>query len=431
MYKYSNNSVSLLKFLIRFLSVSMFIMASGAFIYLIKEGGAQDQSFHITNRSASFIDKLPLLWLAASMLSIGLYVVITKFKIIYLPGSIALLLTVCVISAFWSDESRSIISTSLTLIMSFLLIGIEVKFYGANSTLHSLRLICIFILITSYIAIFLVPSYGIGVGAHEGSWQGVFVHKNEMGNFFALTLVLFLTRAVKLKLIDFIYCGFALLLVYGSESASGALNAAVIVLVSALIRYNSVKTFVYKNRYLLVILFIAVNFLIVYIALNVSQFEIGKKDSSFSNRNMIWLYILSKAGESPWFGFGLGQLSAEINENSGAFFNHVGFVVGTAHNGFIQTFYELGLVGVGVMVLILLMQVNLAADNRYFNLSFVMALGFIMVNAFQSAMVSFNVDLLFLMYSAFICKETAHKIRDWSDKPLMLQFWQRRTSRFT
>ncbi|MGH9878997.1 MAG: O-antigen ligase family protein, partial [Nitrososphaerales archaeon] len=128
------------------------------------------------------------------------------------------------------------------------------------------------------------------------------------------------------------------------------------------------------------------------------EFSIFEKDSSFSNRNLIWIYILAKVAASPWIGYGLDQLAALTNKNNAEFFNNVGFLVNSAHNGFLETAFSLGFLGLVLTLWVLVSQLTNKSVGAGFGLLFGYVVSFILINTFESKLISFNFYLIGLMY---------------------------------
>src|SRR5690606_3260880 len=106
---------------------------------------------------------------------------------------------------------------------------------------------CWFGLTLSVLAIFVLPSYGRMSVVFPDAWQGVFVHKNNLGWFGTLSLTVFISSwAEKRRSIHFL-CGIgvSLFLVVGSGSATSLLAALAIAFVFVFARYRSIRALSY------------------------------------------------------------------------------------------------------------------------------------------------------------------------------------------
>jgi exopolysaccharide production protein ExoQ len=62
--------------------------------------------------------------------------------------------------------------------------------YHPSTVLHLVTFSLGVIVVLSLLLVFLVPDWGVMSSPHEGSWQGVFVHKNILGRWSAITILL-------------------------------------------------------------------------------------------------------------------------------------------------------------------------------------------------------------------------------------------------
>lgn len=100
----------------------------------------------------------------------------------------------------------------------------------------------------------------------------------------------------------------------------------------------------------------------------------GEAGIDLSGREEAWRFFLDKAGESPWFGRGLG---AVLEANDGTLYT--GFAV--PHNEYIRFYYDTGLIGVTLLFVALLTVLlfwarRLAGSGQLYGLAF--AFGFLL-----------------------------------------------------
>lgn len=386
--------------IIESLAFLMIVLSSGAFIQLIKDGGARDQGLENNLTYSGPLNALPFIWIACVVFVIAIVFFAKKFKKIKLSRSLAALIAFCFLSTIWAEFPTVSFRIALFITAAYLLISIQVALYGWQTTVRFLNLALFAILVCSLITVLAVPSYGISVGAeHVGKWQGVFDHKNSLGNFASMSFLIFIWHyRQKKSRLALIAALLAIVLVIGSQSGTALANMMVVIFISVLLSFKLTERIVYKLRYVIIFLLIALSFFAVFMAIGFEEFSIFEKDSSFSSRNLIWVYVLGKVASSPWFGYGLDQLTALTNKNSAEFFNSVGFLVGSAHNGFIETAFSLGFIGLMLMFWVFVSQlINKRADAG-FTLSFGYLVSFIVINTFEARMISFNIYLVGLMY---------------------------------
>jgi exopolysaccharide production protein ExoQ len=78
------------------------------------------------------------------------------------------------------------------------------------------------------------------------------------------------------------------------------------------------------------------------------------RDLSFSGRTDIWSLTIEMAGDRPWLGWGYGTGFSAHSPTGQTFYSVLGWIPPTAHNGFLNIYLELGLVGVALAGVVLL-----------------------------------------------------------------------------
>lgn len=378
----------------------LIVLSSGAFINQIKDGGAREQGLENSLSYAGPLNKLPLIWLAGILFVIAVLFLTKNLKKIKIAWPMATLIAFCFASAMWADFPRVAFQSTLFIAAAYLLINLQVALYGGQATLRFLSLVFFIILVCSLIAALIVPSYGIAVGSeHEGRWQGVFEHKNSLGNFSAMSFLFFVWRYQQQKSKSVLVGALlSVVLVIASQSSTALANMVIVIFVSALLSFKFTEKITYRLRYVLIVFLIALSFFAILVAIGFQEFSIFEKDSSFSNRNLIWIYILAKVAASPWIGYGMDQLGALTNKNSAEFFSNVGFLVGSSHNGFLETTFSLGYIGLIMMLWVLMSQLSNKRGGIGFPLLFGYIVLFIVLNTFEARMISFNIYFIGLMY---------------------------------
>lgn len=378
----------------------LIVLSSGAFIQLVKDGGARDQGLENTLTYSGPLNALPLIWTAGALFIITILFLTKKLKRINFSWSLISLIAFCFASVAWADFPKVSFRVALFIATAYLLISTQIALYGWQATLRFLWVTFFIILGCSLIAILIIPSYGIAVGfEHAGKWQGVFDHKNGLGNFAAISFLIFVWQYQQQKSKAALMAALlSIVLVIGSQSGTALANIAVVILVSALLSFKFTEKIAYRLRYVIIIFLITMSFFAVFIAIGVEEFSIFEKDSSFTGRNMIWIYILAKVAESPWIGYGLDQLAALTNKNTAEFFTNVGFLVSSSHNGFLETAFSLGSIGLILTLWVFMSQLSNKRGSAGFTLLFSYLISFVVVNTFEARMISFNIYFIGLMY---------------------------------
>lgn len=199
-----------------------------------------------------------------------------------------------------------------------------------------------------------MPDYGIDfVSNNEISWRGIFNHKQYLGRQMVISIVtclhLFLDKSKhRFWLMGLLFLSLILLILSSSKSA-------LILLILSLGLFPIFSLL--KQGYRLKIPIFIFSFLIVIsitllITLNLQTILVDflGKDLTFNGRTTIWQLTLEKAWERPWLGYGYSgfwtsDAASYILNNTWAVVAKTEGVRFHAHNGFIEVFLQLGLVG--------------------------------------------------------------------------------------
>ena len=230
-----------------------------------------------------------------------------------------------------------------------------------------IRKLCWFFVITaslSYGLALIFPAMGTHIGyPFFGAWRGLYIHKNFLGAQMALGTIIFLLNILSIENRLFIrLSGFCLYLltaglVYLSRSATGIivfiiLNAGLL-LASAWVKW---KNRLQRIHYLgLGILFTA-TILLVLTNLNF-VFGLLNRNTTLTGRLPLWSFLINSGiSKHPLFGTGFGatwasdQFRLATQVASGWEYAPI-----TAHNGLIELFLSLGLVGVILLIAIVVL----------------------------------------------------------------------------
>lgn len=209
-------------------------------------------------------------------------------------------------------------------------------------------------LILSVLLAVALPHYGIMGGVHEGALRGVFTHKNQFGAMMVPGGVVFLLKALRNQRTSWIYwlllIGNIALIVL-SRSTTALATMAIMLLLCLVYR-------IFRWRYELMISAIlgATVFAIGATILFTGAFDLDSilaifgKDATFSSRTLIWQYVWDKITYRPWFGYGLAAFWQGLEGPSGYIQLAMRVTVVYAHNGFLDLWLSIGLVGLSVFL---------------------------------------------------------------------------------
>lgn len=400
-----------LKGFVELLVFVMVIISSRAIVKLIIDGGAVNQARHlVVGGSESLLGYvlfgyLMLGWKLAVLLVVVLFGGGRRLRNNLDPVWV-ILIGLCFVSILWARYQQEARNSAFMILFSYVLVLLHFEICGWRRVISFITNVFLLVLFLSVFFVIVIPSYGISVGDHDGKWQGVFTHKNELGLFVSLAYV-YLSMWFKFDKSWLVRIGIALslILAVGSGSTSALFCVGISSFFIAILRYPWIRRRVYSWRYVLLAAMCGTCLYVFSISISQSSvIEIGNKDSSFSNRNLIWMFLLSQIYRAPWFGHGLEQIGASLMRDSSIFFKNVGFVVGTAHNGFIETAHALGFVGLFLVVAVLIRPLRQKKYETEFDFVFMFLTVFLIQNMFSSYLVGFNIYFIMLMYVSNILK---------------------------
>ena len=208
------------------------------------------------------------------------------------------------------------------------------------------------LLILSILFVVGIPQYGVMAGVHEGAFRGVFTHKNQFGAFMAPAGVIFWLNALRGKKHSWIYwcllalsCGTMIM----SQSTT-ALGTFVVMLLLCMV-YR-----IFRWRYeVMVSAILAVTIIglgaLIYIAgyYDTLVGSVGK-DTTLSGRTFIWQAVWDQIQLKPWLGYGLAAFWNGLQGPSAYVQLAVRIPVIYAHNGFLDLWLSVGLVGLIIFI---------------------------------------------------------------------------------
>ncbi|MGF1479260.1 MAG: O-antigen ligase family protein [Cyanophyceae cyanobacterium] len=311
---------------------------------------------------------------------------------------VALLVGLAVVSVLWSS------SPSFTLRRSIALAG--TTFFGLyfatryrlRKQLHLLGWTFGIAIVLSFLFALFLPEYGIMGGSfHAGTWRGIYSHKNGLGRVMVLSASVFLLLATDAKNRFLLWCGLSLSLVLLVLSTSkGALASGIVVLATLALhwilrrRYAAAITSAIAAAMVSACLVIQVS-ANVYIPLIINSAVADLQNASsitsplsappdtgasevkpasgeeiaplqkrprrvtaenlttLTGRTKLWPRVLDITKERPWLGYGYNGFW-KVTEESRELQANVGEFAKNSHNGLLELWLDLGLVGVAIFI---------------------------------------------------------------------------------
>jgi len=331
-------------------------------MYILMRIAAVHHHFFSPSKLTSSFDYQPLGAIILMAVIGGLLIIIvpdykTFLRVIRDTAIIWILVIWTSLSSFWSLEPSLALNKSLTLLgMTAFGIFLSLR-YKIENQLKILGLVIGIISIENLLLLFTL-SEGIDHGVYRGGgrgyfinpslWKGIFSNSNFLGNVMAQGVLAFFflifgKRNRLLSSAGFILCSIFLV---GSQSRTSLVALILSVLgfffLYLIIRQRRIKRPAFS--FLIAIIGI-IGAGLVYLNYQ-SVLEVLGTDSTLNNRIKIWTVLWEKIQLHPLLGVGYGNfwrgreigVSAEVAKEIGWYPFH-------GHNGFIDLWLELGLIG--------------------------------------------------------------------------------------
>ena len=250
--------------------------------------------------------------------------------------------------------------TFTTIIIVSLAYTIELMTY--RQVVRLLLAACVTILVLDWLAVAMFSLALHQAGELDpslvGNWRGIHNHKNEAGAFCAISLILFIYEARRLRST---MTGPALIVMTSvflyethSKTSGGFVFAALLI--------GAAADIAYKNPAIRrMVAFLAIGLVLLALALVGDPLSpiarLFDDPAALTGRVQIWPVLMNYAWDHPWLGAGYGSFWA-IGDASPIFDYASGWVttVDHSHNGYIQILIQTGAIGLAITTVALIVQ---------------------------------------------------------------------------
>lgn len=359
--------------------------------------------------------------LSLSIYSIGIVVAITSYRRLWhlLVGNplVVALMVYVLFSAFWSPYPEATFRRGFALLLTTVFAMYLVLRFAPRELLvllgWALFVACV---MSAFFALF--TAWGTHrIGPHAGLWRGAFGHKNQLGLFAALAVVVaFLLQSQYsglMRLHWWITMGLGVVLLGMANSAT-----SVAVCVGTLCTWPLVKALragrLPKNVKVPVVLFLGFGGLLALI-INFFTFGIEAlgRDMTLTGRTTLWALAIDAGMDHPWFGAGYRAFWTEKGAADVYAYLLSWNAVGNGHNGYLDVWLELGFIGVGLFVALLVVATRrvwprLVDSNDHVGAFYALFLIFLLVYSLPEKVIleqSHLMWVLFLMTTFWLTPE--------------------------
>lgn len=267
---------------------------------------------------------------------------------------LAMLVGLCFASQYWSIDYQTTSRRVIALAIS----GVFALYLGAafrGPYLPRLLMLSSLIMaVGSLVMVFAFPSIGVHHDVNAGLWRGLWYEKNQMGAVMvigATAAAACLASPDPRRLVPAIAFVLSSGLVLATQSKTS--------LLCLMLGVGVVAGFWTLRRGGAAFTVVAVWSAVVLAALglwiwethSVAVLEALGKDPSLTGRTEIWSSLMRRVAERPWTGYGYGAFWGRMGESPPADWvrKETGWIVPSAHNGWIDVLVQLGWPGAILM----------------------------------------------------------------------------------
>ncbi len=331
-----------------------------------------------------------------------------------------LFLLYALFSCFWS-MSPSISFKRWFQFFGFFVIGLSAV-CGSKDITPQLKVFLAITALSQIFSLLFVILFPSTMTIGFGGWKGLFLHKNQLGSVCVISLAFWIAASNKsfpkiirtsMPLVILII----LILVVGSRSTTAVVICFSIFSIFCFLKFPipmPIKAFFLPIPIILILLF-----LVNYTSRSPVDFvfaEILNKGTDFSGRTDLWQAIITSANENPILGVGYDAFWGTYR-SAGVLIKHdISWInLNQSHNGYLDVFNELGIVGLVLFCTLLLSTitklVRLLNKNIHLYISFLLILMSIVINNFTES--SFcrqsNLNWIIFVVITVIVAHESHK----------------------
>jgi len=292
---------------------------------------------------------------------------------------LAALLVLTALSVLWSINQeltlRRVLAAGMTTVF-----GVHLASrYNWRELLTLFGLTWFFLACLSYIVSIGMPVLGQEQVEHVGAWRGPWFQKNTLGGHMARSTFLFafliLTEQERRRLwIAGLVLSMGLVFMSTSKTALLGMLIGFLILGGAVVMKRGAR-----RALVLVWSTITIGGLMVAVAVlqPALVFELLGRDATLTGRTDIWTALRYVIAERPWLGHGYGAFWTPGSVQAEFVRDQVQWAAPTAHNGWLETWLSIGLVGLALFSLSFAMTVGRAISAAFSSWYGIFAIGFL------------------------------------------------------
>lgn len=344
----------LLLFVEQAFTVVSLLLYSGGPLTVILSGGANEGDEE-TGAAPEMDSSLILLLFFVNYIITFCLLVLRWKKVVYVADKnrwMAALIGIAVLSVFWSSDPAQTVKRGIAIVGTTLFGLYLASRYTMKEQLQLFTWMYLIAILLSFVFIGAMPKYGIMGGVHEGKWRGIYNHKNTLGKVISPGIIILLLQASgsrKNRLILWILFSLAFVLLLRASSTSSLLNVVVVIAASFCfrsIRWREEKMF---TGIISTLTIGGCFYFLLSVYSEVFLAALGK-EPTLTGRGDMWPHIFEMIWKSPILGYGYGAFWAGPGTPSFYIWQATGWTPPNSHNGFLDLWLYIGLLGLGLFI---------------------------------------------------------------------------------
>ena len=323
----------------------------------------------------------------------------------------------------WSVAPDETLRRSIALFLTTIFGVYLAERYDSYTFLRMLMWVLIACIVLSLVFIFAVPHLGIMQhNPHVGAWRGVFVHKNVLGRYMVVAIVVFAVLATwkawegekPIRWLWF-FVALALFLLLMSQSRSPLAAGAVVLLGLPLANVLRLKPLMSLAGVTIALALVIVIGAAAWLNFELLLGGLGR-DATLTGRTTIWELVLDKIHERPMLGYGYSAFWADPNGPVSDVWAVSRWNATHAHSGLLEVWLGVGLVGLTLFALGFISTIaaalrDIRSEGGGESLWILVFLSlFLAISVTESSILGRN-TLFWIMYVYCMCRVSARRKR--------------------
>lgn len=322
------------------------IIYSGGLLTLLVSGGAGETEVEVTyDTSWVRIFYFVMYLITCCLLALRWR---TAIDIINRDKYLWILIALPVISMLWSFDRANTLKDSVTLVGSSIFGLYFAIRYSIKQQLQLIATACIVAIVLSTMFVIFIPKYGIMQDLHSGAWRGIHSHKNGLGQMMGLSTLVFTILGIdQRKKFSILWIGLILsfTLLVLSRSTASMTNTLIVIPFFWLLHILRLQYSLMIPTIIGLMTIGLTSSIWIQDNLAVLAGSVGK-NVTLTGRTSVWEFVWEMIQKQPWIGYGYGGFWNGLDGESAYVWRATQWTPTHPHNGLLQLFLDLGLVGV-------------------------------------------------------------------------------------